>query len=365
MATPAKQLESKALFSYAVQDGVATIVFDTPGEAVNTIAPEVGPEFEQMLSRAEKDAVVRAVVFTSGKKDTFIAGAKLDFLQEIKTAQEAAQLSRKAQEGFNRLDSFPKPVVAAIHGACLGGGLEWAMACDYRIVSDSAKTTLGQPETQLGLLPGAGGTQRLPKLIGAQAALDLILTGKNVRPNKARKLGLVDEVVPQPILLEIARRRASELALGKLQPERDRARGKSSSSGWSIKDLVRGIANKETWAELALEDNPVGRKFLFDQARKQVLKKTKGKYPAPERALECIREGLEHGLEKGLAKEAELFGELVISDVCKRLVEIFFATNELKKDNGVADPKVKARPVKKVAVLGGGLMGGGIAYVTL
>jgi 3-hydroxyacyl-CoA dehydrogenase/enoyl-CoA hydratase/3-hydroxybutyryl-CoA epimerase len=325
----------------------------------------VGPEFEQILSRAEKDADVRAVVFTSGKKDTFIAGAKLDFLQEIKTAQEAAQLSRKAQEGFNRLDSFPKPVVAAIHGACLGGGLEWAMACDYRIVSDSVKTTLGQPETQLGLLPGAGGTQRLPKLIGAQAALDLILTGKNVRPHKARKLGLVDEVVPQPILLEVARQRAGELAQGKLQPERDRARGKSSSSGWSIKDLVRGIANKETWAELALEDNPVGRKFLFDQARKQVLKKTKGKYPAPEKALECVREGLEHGLEKGLAKEAELFGELVISDVCKRLVEIFFATNELKKDNGVADPKVKARPVKKVGVLGGGLMGGGIAYVTL
>ncbi len=156
--------------------------------------------FATLLSRAEKDPAVKAVVFISGKKDNFVAGAKIDALQAIKTAADASAASRQGQQGFDRLDAFPKPVVAAIHGACLGGGLEWALACDYRIATDSPKTTLGLPEVQLGLIPGAGGTQRLPALIGAQAALDLILTGKNVKPSKAKKLGLVDEVVPVPIL---------------------------------------------------------------------------------------------------------------------------------------------------------------------
>jgi 3-hydroxyacyl-CoA dehydrogenase/enoyl-CoA hydratase/3-hydroxybutyryl-CoA epimerase len=366
MATSAQELEAQGHFSYAAQGGVATITYDMKGEPVNMLAPDVDKQFEEMLTRAEKAADVKAVVFASGKKDSFVAGAKLDFLQTVTSAQQAAQLSRKGQEGFNRLDAFPKPVVAAIHGACLGGGLEWALACDYRIATDSPKTVLGQPETQLGLLPGAGGTQRLPRLIGAQEALDLILTGKTVKPNKARKLGLVDEVVPVPILLEVARRRALELAEGKLRVDRERLRGlRSVGQGKGLGDILRGLAHKEVWAEVALEDNPVGRKILFDQARKQLLKRTKGKYPAPEKALEAIRVGLDRGMEDGLKAESELFGELVVSDVAHRLIEIFFAQNALKKDNGVADPKVKARPVKKIGVLGGGLMGGGIAYVTL
>lgn len=366
-AMMAQELEAKQGFTYHVEDGVALLVLDLPGESVNTLSPETGEVFASLLSRAEKDPAVKAVVFTSGKKDGFVAGAKIDFLQTLKTAADATAAARQGQQGFDRLDAFPKPVVAAIHGACLGGGLEWALACDYRVASDSPKTTLGLPEVQLGLIPGAGGTQRLPALIGVQAALDLILTGKNVKPAKAKKLGLVDEVVPAPILRDIAVRRARELAEGTLKVERPRGQGLKAVAQQGKKGLgglLLGLANKEMWAEVALEDNPVGRKVLFDQARKQLRKKTRGKYPAPEKALEAIRIGVESGRAAGLEAEARFFGELVMTDVSKRLVEIFFATTALKKENGTANADVKPREVKKVGVLGGGLMGGGIAYVS-
>ncbi len=366
-AMKAQELEAKQGFTYQVEDNVAVLAFDLPGESVNTLSPETGEAFAALLSRAEKDPAVKAVVFISGKKDNFVAGAKIDFLQTIKTAAEATAASRQGQQGFDRLDAFPKPVVAAIHGACLGGGLEWALACDYRIATDSPKTTLGLPEVQLGLIPGAGGTQRLPALIGAQAALDLILTGKNVKPAKAKKLGLVDEVVPAPLLRSLAVRRARELSEG-LKVERTHGQGLKAVAQQGKKGglggFLLGLANKELWAEVALEDNPVGRKVLFDQARKQLRKKTRGKYPAPERALQAIRIGMESGRAAGLEAEARFFGELVVSDVSKRLVEIFFATTALKKENGTSNTDAKAREVKKVGVLGGGLMGGGIAYVS-
>jgi 3-hydroxyacyl-CoA dehydrogenase/enoyl-CoA hydratase/3-hydroxybutyryl-CoA epimerase len=350
-------------FTYVCEGGAAVITFDIEGESVNTIAPTISVEFEALLTRAASDPEAKAVVFISGKKDSFVAGAKIDFLATIRSASEGAALARQAQATFDRLDAFEKPVIAAIHGSCLGGGLEWALACDYRIATDSPKTTLALPEVQLGIIPGAGGTQRLPRLIGTQAALDLILTGKTLKAKKALKLGVVDEVVPAPILREVALRRAGELASGALKPVR--ARGLASASkGRSLAERLKALADREAWAEAALEDNPLGRKVLFDQARKQLLKKTRGKYPAPERALEAVRAGLEKGMKAGLEAEAALFGDLVMSDVSKRLVEVFFATTALKKDNGTSNAQLKAREVTKVGVLGGGLMGAGIAYVT-
>jgi 3-hydroxyacyl-CoA dehydrogenase/enoyl-CoA hydratase/3-hydroxybutyryl-CoA epimerase len=350
-------------FSYAAEAGVAVITFDMEGEPVNTLAPAISTEFEALMTKAASDQDAKAVVIISGKKDSFIAGAKIDLLQAVKSQAEAVGLSRQAQTSFDRLDAFKKPVVAAIHGACLGGGLEWALACDYRIATDSPKTSLGLPEVQLGLIPGAGGTQRLPRLVGAQAALDLILTGRSLKAKKALKLGLVDEVVPTPILLQVARQRALELANGLIKLERARGLATAVAGKKSFTELLKGLADTEAWAELALEENPVGRKLLFDQAKRQLLKKTRGKYPAPEKALEVVKVGLEKGMKAGLEAEAQAFGELVVSDVSRRLVEIFFATTALKKDNGTNDPSVKPRPVRKIGVLGGGLMGAGIAYV--
>jgi 3-hydroxyacyl-CoA dehydrogenase / enoyl-CoA hydratase / 3-hydroxybutyryl-CoA epimerase len=223
MATPKTQMPVPT-FRYEVQDGIASIFMDVPGEPVNTLRPDFEDELSGMLSRLEGDGAVKAIVFASGKPEGFIAGADVSMLARVRTQAEATALSRGGQQAMERLEELArrKPVVAAIHGAALGGGLEVALACSYRIASDDRRTQLGQPEVQLGLIPGAGGTQRLPQLIGIAQALDLILTGKSVRAQKARKLGLLDEVVPKPILLEVARRRARELATGELRIERSK-----------------------------------------------------------------------------------------------------------------------------------------------
>jgi 3-hydroxyacyl-CoA dehydrogenase / enoyl-CoA hydratase / 3-hydroxybutyryl-CoA epimerase len=336
-----------------VEDGVATLLLDIPGEPVNTLSPALGAELSEVLRALEKDGAVRAVVVASGKKDGFIAGANIELFATLRTAADAEAMSRQGQHGFDELERFPKPVVAAIHGACLGGGLELALACRWRIASDDKRTRLGQPEIQLGLIPGAGGTQRLPRLIGIAAALDLILTGKNVAPRKAQKLGLVDEVVPPPILLQVARRRAKELAEGALRRQKPAA----------VKELRKGVLG--AIQRMALEDNRLGRELLFREALKKVRAKGGGHYPAPEKAIEAVRHGYEKGIERGLEREAQLFGELAVSEVSRRLVELFFATTALKKDSGVDDPAVKPRAVRRVGVLGGGLMGSGIAFVTV
>lgn len=349
-------------FTYVVEREVAVITFDIEGASVNTLAPGTTAELEALLSKAAADEAAKALVFLSGKKDSFVVGANIDFLSSLRTAAEASALVRQGCASLGRLDASSKPVVAAIHGACLGGGLEWVLACDYRIATDSPKTSLGLPEVQLGLIPGGGGTQRLPRLIGVQAALDLILTGKSLKAKKALKLGVVDEVVPPPILREVAVTRALELARGTRVV--NRRRGLSTvASARSFAAIVKGLTAKESWSELALEENPLGRKLLFDQARSRLLKKTKGKYPAPERALEVVRIGLERGLAEGSEAEATAFGELAMSDVSRRLVEIYFATTALKKEPGTRAPAAPIE-VKKVGVLGGGLMGAGIAYVT-
>jgi len=305
-------------------------------------------EFVELMSRLEKDPAVKAMVVASAKPEGFVAGAKIEMMQGAADAAAVEKLARDGQAVFDRLERFPKPVVAAVHGACLGGGLEWALACHYRIASTDPRTQLGQPEVQLGLIPGGGGTQRLPRLVGIQVALDIILAGKSVKAKKALKIGLVDEAVPPAVLLDVARARAAALASGKLRRGAPRPQG-------ALERVTRA----------ALEENALGREVLFRQARKAVLGKTRGHYPAPLAALEAVEHGYAKGVAKGLEREAKLFGELAMSPVARRLMEIFFATTALKKDNGTDDPAVKPRKVERVGVLGGGLMGSGIAYVTV
>ena len=355
MAAPTFRLDVAA-------DGVALILMDVPGEAMNTLREDFQAEFQAIFERVSTDPSIKSIVFASGKPDSFIAGADVTMLSKLKSSAEATAASKVGQAAMDKLEELGriKPVVAAIHGPCLGGGYELALACSYRICSDDRKTQLGQPEVMLGLLPGAGGTQRLPRLIGIAAALDLILTGKSVRVAKAKKLGMVDEVVPKAILLQVARQRAGELASGKLRPQRSR-----SHFTQGLPKLFKGIANAEGLQAMALEENPLGRRVLFQQAKKALLAKTHGHYPAPLRALEAVQAGADHGHEAGLAAEAERFGELVVSDVSKRLVEIFFATVALKKDTGVDEPGVKGAKVEKIGMLGAGLMGAGIAYVSI
>lgn len=330
--------------------GIALLVIDVPGESVNTLRADFAEQFAELLDRVEQDPDIRAVVLTSAKKDNFVVGADIQMLEQVKTAKTATRLSSAGQAVLERLERLERPSVAALHGACLGGGLELALACRERVASSDPKTKLGLPEVQLGLLPGLGGTQRLPRLIGVQAALDLMLTGRQLDAKRAKRLGLVDEVVPASILVRVAVERAARLA--------------SEPGKKTTLDALKGFFDKEELTELALAENPLGRRMLFEQARKRLLSKTHGNYPAPERILEVVKLGLERGSRAGLQAEAEAFGELAVSAEATQLMKVFMATQELKKDRGVADATVVAREITRVGVLGAGLMGAGIAYVT-
>ncbi|MFR9721181.1 fatty acid oxidation complex subunit alpha FadJ [Aeromonas diversa] len=329
-------MEQKSFTLEIRKDGIGLLTMDVPGETMNTLKAAFVDEVRAVLAQIRDNKDLIGLVLRSGKKDSFIAGADIGMLAACQSAADAEKLARDGQTLFAEIEALPIPVIAAIHGPCLGGGLELALACHGRVATDHGKTVLGLPEVQLGLLPGSGGTQRLPRLIGVAKALDLILTGKQVRGKQAKKLGLIDDLVPPSILLEAAIKLVKQ---GKPKHE-----------------LKRDLQGK------LLETNKLGRKVLFDQARKGVKAKTRGNYPAPERILEVIRIGVEEGMQAGLAAEARHFGELVMTPESAALRSIFFATTEMKKE--VSYQGAEPRKVGHVGVLGGGLMGGGIAYVT-
>ncbi|AGP32034.1 fatty acid oxidation complex subunit alpha FadJ [Sorangium cellulosum] len=334
-------------------DGVAVVTYDVPGEAVNTLKPTFAGDFERIMGQIASNPLIKAAILVSGKADTWIAGADIDMLKSVTTAAQAEAMCRAGHEAVLRLVRSPKPIVAAIHGAALGGGLEVALACHARVLSDDKKTVLGLPEVQLGLLPGINGLQRLAERAGLQAALDHGLTGKNMRPSKARQLGVADDVVPASILKETAAALALELAAA--GPPFRPARAGKKGPKLDASALTRA----------ALEQNPIGRALLFQQAQKQTREKTGGHYPAPERIIEVLRTYAERGFDASREVEARAFGELVVSSTAHRLMELFFATNAMKKDTGVDDPSVQPRKVEKIAMVGAGLMGAGIAYVSL
>ena len=321
------------------EQNIAWLSIDVVGEKMNTLQAAFAQEMEAIFAQlSEAGNGIRGLVIHSLKPDNFIAGADVRMLEACKSAEEAQALAEKGQQMFQQLSDLPYPVVAAIHGPCLGGGLELALACDYRISTDSGKTKLGLPEVQLGLLPGSGGTQRLPRLIGLLPSLDLILTGKQLRAKKAKKLGIVDAVVPETILLEVA----------KSFVEKNTGKNKAKQ--------------KVSTKEKIIANTGLGRKVIFEQATKKTHEKTRGNYPAADAILEVIRFGLEKGFEQGQKKEAQRFGELVMTPESKALRSIFFATTEMKKDLGSDASPTK---IERAAVLGGGLMGAGISHVSV
>ena len=316
-------------------DGIVVITLDAPGEKVNTLGKGLMEGFQRLAADVESDPGVKGIVIRSGKPDNFVAGADIKDFLTIHSALEGETLSRTGHALLDRLEGLAVPVVVAIHGSCLGGGLELALACDYRVASDDPKTVLGLPEVMLGLLPGAGGTQRLPRLVGLVQSLDIILTGRSLKASRALKVGLVDEVVPAPLLLDVARKAALGLAARTLKPRRP---------GISLSErLLRSI--------------------IFSKAMVSVLEKTGGHYPAPLEAIEVVRKGTATSLSEGLQLEAKAFGKLAVTDVSRALVSVFFATQDIKKDAGYPEG-TKATEVTKLGVLGAGLMGAGIAGVS-
>jgi 3-hydroxyacyl-CoA dehydrogenase / enoyl-CoA hydratase / 3-hydroxybutyryl-CoA epimerase len=348
--------EVKSAISIQVRpDGVAVITYDVPGEAVNTLKPSFGGELERLIGEIEGNPQIKAAILVSGKPDTWIAGADIEMLKNATTAAQAETSCRTGHAAILKVVGSAKPIVAAVHGAALGGGFEVALACHGRVLSDDKKTVLGLPEVQLGLLPGLNGLQRLAERAGLQVALDHGLTGKNMRPSKAKQLGVADDVVPAPILKDTAAALALELAEAGAPFKAKSAGAKKKGSKLDPTALTK----------IALEQNPLGRALLFKKARQELRKKTGGHYPAPERIVDVLKAYADKGFEASKDVEARAFGELVVSTTAHRLMEIFFATTAMKKDTGVDDRAVQPRKVEKIAMLGAGLMGAGIAYVSI
>ena len=326
------------IFQTEIVDGVAVVTLDTPGEKVNKLNEELIEEFSELLDRLESDDELTGALLVSGKEDNFIAGADIEMFKSRTTAEELSELSWTGHEILLRVENFNKPIVIGIHGSCMGGGTELALACHYRIVSDHNATKIGLPEVKLGLLPGMGGTQRLPRLIGIQKALTYMLTGKNMYSYQARKTGFADELIHQHGI-----RAAGIKAVQKLSKE-------------SVSH-----PDKRSFLEKALESNPLGRKIVFDQAMKRTNRESRGNYPAPPKIIESVKYGYKNGIEAGLKNESRLFGELAVTPESRALVNLFFGMNNAKKNPF----KDKKRAVKRIGVLGAGLMGSGIAEVSV
>jgi 3-hydroxyacyl-CoA dehydrogenase/enoyl-CoA hydratase/3-hydroxybutyryl-CoA epimerase len=322
-------------------DGLGILTFDLPGEKVNKLSREVLGELAEILVRLSQDPRVRCLLVRSGKPDVFIAGADLKEFTRI-GPDEISAASARGQALFEQLARLPFPTIAAINGVCLGGGTEFALACDYRVMSDAPAARIGLPEVRLGIFPAWGGCVRLPRLIGLSAALDLILSGRQIDARRAKRVGLVDEAVPQAIFEDFARR----FARGKS------GEGKRASRRARRPPLVS-----------ALEATPVGRRIIFQKARQKVLAETGGHYPAPPEAIAVIEESWGLPVEAALEVESRRIANVFGGEVQRNLLNLFFATEQVKKVTGVDDPAVRPREVTRMGVLGAGLMGGGIAQL--
>lgn len=328
-------------------DEVAVLTFDLPGEKVNKLSTPVMSELKAHLEKL-KSSSYKMVVFRSAKPKIFIAGADIEEIKQLTTREQVDQAVSSGQEIFNMIEDLPMPTMALIHGACAGGGCELILSCDYRIATEDSSTRIGLPETQLGILPGFGGCVRLPRVVGLQAALDVILAGKLLNSKKAQKIGLVDFVVHPNLLESFSQTQMQQILNGGAKKRRKvfQARG-------FVNQLLEGLLIS----------------VVFNKAKEGVLKATKGHYPAPLAALDVIRKTYKSdtlsssGRTQALKIERDHFAECAVTDISKNLIHVFYLTEMVKKQNGVENSSVQAKPVKHLGVLGAGTMGGGIAYV--
>jgi 3-hydroxyacyl-CoA dehydrogenase/enoyl-CoA hydratase/3-hydroxybutyryl-CoA epimerase len=303
-------------------------------------------ELDALLDVLARRTDIKALLLVSRKPDIFIAGADVHEIAQAKPDQVREGVLG-GQAVFDKLATLPYPTVAAIDGACVGGGCETVLAMDWRLASDSKKTQIGLPEVKLGILPAWGGTTRMPRMIGLANALDIILAGKTLDGKRAKKVGLVDEVVPQTILEDVARRFARE---------KFGTRKRSNAGPDGAPERTRPATLQEKLLEGA------GKGVVFGKAKEAVLKETRGQYPAPLEALEAMKAGLAMRFHDALKLEADAAARLVDRPVMRNLVNLFFRMEEVKKETGVATG-VKPRAVHRVGVLGAGIMGGGIAQL--
>ncbi|XP_057679172.1 hydroxyacyl-CoA dehydrogenase trifunctional multienzyme complex subunit alpha a [Corythoichthys intestinalis] len=347
-------LAARTHISYELKDDVAVIRLNDPASKVNTLSVQMQSELTEVMSEIWSNGAVKSAVLISSKPGCFIAGADINMIQACKSSDEVTRLSQEGQKMFEKIEKSPIPIVAAINGSCLGGGLEFAISCQYRIATKSRKTILGTPEVMLGLLPGAGGTQRLPQMVGLPGAFDMMLTGRNIRADKAKKMGLVHQLVDPlgPGLKPAEERTIDYLEEVAVNVAKGIANGTASLS--KKKSVMQKLQ------ERVMSLGPVKKK-IYKTVSEKVQKQTKGLYPAPVKIIETIKTGVELGREAGYLTEAENFGKLALTPESKALIGLYHGQVTCKK-NRFGTPK---KEVKNLAILGAGLMGAGIAQVSI
>jgi len=314
------------------ESGVAVIRLGVPGESVVTFTAERMNSLAEALQKVQRSRPP-GLIITGPSEEMFCAGADINIIRDATDPAVAEKMAKRGQEVFAMIAALPFPTVAAISGPCVGGGCELVLACTYRLISDNKSSAIGLPEVKLGILPGFGGTQRLPRLVGISKALDIILAGKILRPQQASKCGLVHEVVAYHGLMA----RAESLATGHAK--------------------ARQI--KLPFTEKLLTFTGLGRSLVRKKAGAQVQRETKGFYPAPPAALEAVLYGLTHGIDAGLSLEAKELGRLICSRESKCLTRLFFLTEASK---GIGKGARKAAEQIHGVVIGAGVMGAGIAF---
>ena len=326
------------------EDGIAHLILDNPDERVNTLSALFVEEFLEIIGQIEKDSRIKGLILESAKPGVFVAGADIKWLKALKTPDDCKAFAKDVHVPFNRLEDLKMHTVAAINGVCLGGGLELAMACRWRVAMDHKAVQIGLPEVKLGVLPGGGGTQRLPALVGIQNALTLACAGKSLKPDEALKLGVIDAVLPaQGFAGDV-----KKFLMEKINSGADYRRP------WFADDYRYGITEDEK--------NPETRKKLFEVARQMTLKQTKGHVRSPMKIIDAVEQGAEKGFRAGLQAEQAVFAEVLCSPEARGLVDLFLMQNAMTKVYGSSDRSIKPADVKKIGVLGAGLMGSGIAH---
>jgi 3-hydroxyacyl-CoA dehydrogenase/enoyl-CoA hydratase/3-hydroxybutyryl-CoA epimerase len=322
--------------SFETKDKVAYVGFGyNCDKAMTVLDEETMRELQDIVEELHgKSGELNGVLFHSHKKRCFLAGADINLISSMKTVSDGQAGAEAGQKIFNRIEDLKVPTIACVHGVCLGGGLELSLSCDKIVATDDKGTMMGLPEVKLGLIPGFGGTYRLPKKVGLPSALDMILTGKTLNGKKAKRSGLAEEVYPVERLLEYA-------------PKHFKSKAKKKS----FKDSLEEMAT----------DNVLTKKIIFQKARENVLKKTKGFYQAPLKILDVMEAGMLKGRTSYLAAESQAFGDLCVSDQSKNLQHIFFMVEGSKKYPHSTGSELQK--LERGACLGAGTMGGGIAWL--
>jgi 3-hydroxyacyl-CoA dehydrogenase/enoyl-CoA hydratase/3-hydroxybutyryl-CoA epimerase len=341
--------EDSAFTLHEHDDGVAHLVLDMPGARVNILAGPVMRQLDTIIDELSGRPDLKALLVRSGKEENFIAGADVSEIQGITDPAEGTEKARMGQRIFQKINQLPFPVVAVIHGACVGGGLELALACHYRVATAHPKTRIGLPEVKLGILPGFGGSQRLPRLIGIRSALGLILTGKLISSQSALKLGVIDKVLSSDYPAEFVGAAGEEFLFDQIAALGNRPGFRGRHRKFLLTYWVEKI--------------PFFRKMIFQKARQRVQNQTRGHYPAPLKALDAVEQGMAVSLAEGFEIEARLLGELIVTDVCKNLISVYHLNEAVKKDAGVDKAKTVPVEINQVGLLGAGVMGGGIAQL--